>query len=206
MPTEYRVSVDGFVPATLPASLSLTGLNRFLLSLGEDLKFSNTLEFNKFAQHVLFEWGRFCPLDLNLCLERWSEVISDIDAGRAVAAGISPIRTSWGGVSVLSYQHPAVEKYLAIRKGTYLAFEKHDQKREALRIIEGLGILLYREPKSTLISMVLASPGLSVQFNPGEEHCIIGVENLLVLENSVDPKGMDQDLIFIFEPKAIPVP
>ena len=35
------------------------------------------------------------------------------------------------------------------------------------------------------------------------EHCIIGTEDLLVFERSVDPKGMDQDLIFIYEPDAV---
>jgi hypothetical protein len=38
------------------------------------------------------------------------------------------------------------------------------------------------------------------------EHCIIGAEDLLVFERSVDPKGMDQDLIFIYEPDAIVTP
>ena len=35
---------------------------------------------------------------------------------------------------------------------------------------------------------------------PGQEHCLIGTEDLLVFERSIDPKGMDQDLIFIYEP------
>jgi hypothetical protein len=32
------------------------------------------------------------------------------------------------------------------------------------------------------------------------EHCLIGTGNLLGFERSIDPKGMDRDLIFIFEP------
>jgi hypothetical protein len=36
------------------------------------------------------------------------------------------------------------------------------------------------------------------------EHCIIGVEDVLVFERSIDPKGMDQDLIFIYEAVALP--
>jgi hypothetical protein len=36
------------------------------------------------------------------------------------------------------------------------------------------------------------------------EHCIIGTENLLVFERSVDPKDMDQDLVLIYEPDAAP--
>jgi hypothetical protein len=34
------------------------------------------------------------------------------------------------------------------------------------------------------------------------EHCLIGTENLLVFERSTDPKGMDQDLVFIYEPDS----
>jgi hypothetical protein len=30
--------------------------------------------------------------------------------------------------------------------------------------------------------------------------CIIGTELLLVFERSIDPKGMDKDLVFIYEP------
>ena len=46
--------------------------------------------------------------------------------------------------------------------------------------------------------------GDQFHFEPGMEHCIIGTENLLVFERSVDPKGMDQDLVFIYEPDAAP--
>ena len=35
------------------------------------------------------------------------------------------------------------------------------------------------------------------------EHCLIGTENLLVFERSIDPKGMDQDLVFIYEPDGV---
>jgi hypothetical protein len=34
------------------------------------------------------------------------------------------------------------------------------------------------------------------------EHCLIGTENLLVFERSVDPKRMDKDLVFIYEPDS----
>jgi hypothetical protein len=45
-------------------------------------------------------------------------------------------------------------------------------------------------------------PGAEFHFEPGTEHCLIGTENLLVFERSVDPKGMDQDLVFIYEPEG----
>lgn len=50
--------------------------------------------------------------------------------------------------------------------------------------------------------MEVLKPGAEFHLRPGMEHCLIGTENLLVFERSIDPKGMDQDLIFIYEPEA----
>lgn len=38
-------------------------------------------------------------------------------------------------------------------------------------------------------------------FGPGVEHCLIGTEDLLVYEKSIDAKGMDQDLILLYMPQ-----
>src|SRR3954468_16455484 len=38
------------------------------------------------------------------------------------------ITRQWGGVVVTLHEHPRVEKYLAVRKGGYLALEMHEQK------------------------------------------------------------------------------
>jgi hypothetical protein len=48
------------------------------------------------------------------------------------------------------------------------------------------------------------APGDKFHFQPGMEHCVIGTEDLLIFEHSLDPKGMDLDLIFIYEPDAAP--
>ena len=45
--------------------------------------------------------------------------------------------------------------------------------------------------------------GNRFHFEPGMEHCLIGTENLIVFEISIDPKGMDQDLVFIYEPDGV---
>jgi hypothetical protein len=75
----------------------------------------------------------------------------------------------------------AVEKYLVIRKG---------------------GSWLSRRTNKRPLTVEALAPGDRFHFEPGMEHCIIGTENLLVFERSVDPKGMDQDLVFIYEPDA----
>jgi hypothetical protein len=41
-------------------------------------------------------------------------------------------------------------------------------------------------------------------FEPGKR-CIIGTQNPLLFERSIDPKGMDQDLVFIYDPDTDPL-
>ena len=100
------------------------------------------------------------------------------------------------------HEHPRVEKYLVIRKGGYLALETHEQKDERLEVKEGAGLILSRGAADQPLTVEALAPGDQFHFEPGMEHCIIGTENLLVFERSVDPKGMDQDLVFIYEPSA----
>ena len=100
------------------------------------------------------------------------------------------------------HEHPRVEKYLVIRKGGYLALETHEQKDERLEVKEGAGLILSRGAADQPLTVEALAPGAQFHFEPGMEHCIIGTENLLVFERSVDPKGMDQDLVFIYEPSA----
>src|SRR4029077_3479064 len=113
------------------------------------------------------------------------------------------IRTGWGGVVITLHEHPRVEKYLVVRKGGYLALEMHEQKDERLEIREGAGVILWRPPNERSLTVEVLLPGAEFHFQPGMEHCIIGAEDLLVFERSVDPKGMDQDLIFIYEPDPV---
>ena len=114
------------------------------------------------------------------------------------------IKTPWGGVVIELHEHPRVEKYLVIRKGGYLALETHEQKDERLEVKEGAGLILSRRAADQPLRVEALAPGDQFHFEPGMEHCIIGTENLLVFERSVDPKGMDQDLVFIYEPDAAP--
>jgi hypothetical protein len=116
------------------------------------------------------------------------------------------IRTGWGGVVITLHEHPRVEKYLVVRKGGYLALEMHEQKDERLEVREGAGLILWRPPNEQSLTVEVLRPGAEFHFQPGMEHCIIGAEDLLVFERSIDPKGMDQDLIFIYEPDAVATP
>jgi hypothetical protein len=117
----------------------------------------------------------------------------------------SVIRTGWGGVAITLHEHPRVEKYLVVRKGGYLALEMHEQKDERLEIREGAGLILWRPAKGRSLMVEVLRPAAEFHFEPGMEHCIIGTEDLVVFERSVDPKGMDQDLIFIYEADAVSV-
>ena len=110
------------------------------------------------------------------------------------------IKTPWGGVVVTRHEHPRVEKWLVIQRGGYLALEKHEQKDERLEVREGAGLILWRRLADQPLAVQALAPGDEFHLEPGKEHCLIGTEDLLVFERSLDPKGMDQDLIFIYEP------
>jgi hypothetical protein len=112
------------------------------------------------------------------------------------------IQTSWGGVVVILHEHPRVEKYLVIRQGGYLALEMHEQKDERLEIQEGAGLSLSRRAADQPLTVEVLAPGDRFHFAPGMEHCLIGTEHLLVFERSIDPLGMDRDLVFIYEPEG----
>jgi hypothetical protein len=107
---------------------------------------------------------------------------------------------AWGGVHITKHEHPFVEKFLVVDSGKFLAFEKHAEKTETLRHVAGLGLLVFRRADSSTLSVAAVEPGFEVTLLPGQEHCLISLENLLVFESGTDPKGMDKDLIFIFEP------
>jgi hypothetical protein len=140
----------------------------------------------------------------------WSEHFSHAPVGpsafftelldRIDRRGEGTIQTPWGGVVVVLHAHPRVEKYLVIRQGGYLALETHEQKDERLEVQEGAGLILWRRAAGQPLTAEALAPGDRFHFEPGMEHCLIGTENLLVFERSVDPKGMDQDLVFIYEP------
>lgn len=117
------------------------------------------------------------------------------------AGGSSVIQTGWGGVHITKHEHPNVEKFLVVDAGKFLAFEKHEQKVETLHGKEGYGILVYRPTGATELVAETIRPGWSRTLQPGQEHTIIALTNLLVFETSTDPKGMDQDLIFMYMPE-----
>jgi hypothetical protein len=166
-------------------------LATILRALGD---IDSTASFNHFCREAI-RWhppgggrsgaGQFGPL---------------LDRVQRGGAGVIP--TSWGGVVVTLHEHPKVEKYLVIRAGGYLALEKHEQKDERIEVREGSGLLLARDLSSGALVAHALAPGHEFHFPPGMEHCLIGTENLLVFERSTDPKGMDQDLIFLYEPDA----
>ena len=110
------------------------------------------------------------------------------------------IKTGWGGVDIVSYDHPNVEKFLVVESGKFLAFEKHDEKLETLIGEEGLGVLVYRPEGSDSLKAEFIQPGWTRTLQPGQEHTIIALSNLLVRETSIDPKGMDKDRIFLYMP------
>jgi mannose-6-phosphate isomerase-like protein (cupin superfamily) len=168
----------------------------YLLQITVGQEFSDQDSFNSFCQMAISSWPSNQE-GSDLVYTDFAKHLQRIENGEN-----NTISTPWGGVDICTYEHPNVKKFLVVKKGEYLAFEKHELKKEAICVTEGLGILLYRNGNDSTCWLKLLSPGDKVSFAPGEEHCIIATEDLLVYEESIDPKGMDQDLIFLFTPDS----
>jgi mannose-6-phosphate isomerase-like protein (cupin superfamily) len=151
--------------------------------------------FNCYCREACRLWSE----DLNSTSPRTSAFFAEL-LDRINRRSEQTIKTPWGGVVIVRHEHPNVEKYLVIRQGGYLALEMHEQKDEQLEVREGAGLILSRRVAGQPLRVEPVAPGDRFHFEPGMEHCLIGSENLLVFERSIDPKGMDQDLVFIYEP------
>lgn len=151
--------------------------------------------FNRYCRAACRLWNRQFREGIGETSAKFTKLLDRIeDCGEGV------IQTPWGGVVIERHEHPRVEKYLVISKGGYLALETHEVKNERLEVKEGAGLILWRAPAERALTVEVLKPRDRFHFEPGMEHCLIGTENLLVFERSADPKGMDQDLVFIYEP------
>jgi len=151
--------------------------------------------FNRYCREACRLWREHFPEGIGEKATQFDGLLQRVGSG-----GANVIKTKWGGVVIMLHEHPRVEKFLVIRGGGYLALEMHEQKDERLEVREGAGLILRRRPNENSLAVEPLRTGSEFHFEPGVEHCLIGTENLLVFERSVDPKGMDQDLIFIYEP------
>ena len=154
--------------------------------------------FNRYCREACQLWNKYFGDGVGKTSTLFSALLDRIDEGKGEV-----IKTPWGGVAIELHEPPRVEKYLVICKGGYLALETHEQKDERLEVKEGAGLILSRRAADQPLTVEALAPGDQFHFEPGMEHCIIGTENLLVFERSIDPKGMDQDLVFIYEPDAL---
>jgi mannose-6-phosphate isomerase-like protein (cupin superfamily) len=172
----------------------------FAKELSAHSRIESRASFNRYCREACRLWNAHFSNGLGRTSAHFTELLERIDQG-----GNDVIETPWGGVVIKLHEHPRVEKYLVIRKGGYLALETHEQKDERLEVKEGRGLILCRRSADEPLNVQALAPGDQFHFEPSMEHCIIGTENLLVFERSVDPKGMDQDLVFIYEPDSAPI-
>ena len=152
--------------------------------------------FNRYCQEACRVWSeQFQDAPIGQTSAHFVELLGRVERG-----GEGIIQTPWGGVVVTLHEHPRVEKYLVIREDGYLALEKHEKKDERLEVKEGAGLILSRSAADEPLTVAALTPGDHFHFRPGMEHCLIGTENLLIFERSIDPKGMDKDLVFFYQP------
>lgn len=170
-------------------------MNSLARELSAQSKIDSRAAFNRYCRTACRIWSEQFPDGIGETSARFVQLLKRLEGG-----GDGVIQTPWGGVVITLHEPPRVEKYLVIRKGGYLALETHEEKDERLEVQEGAGLILWRSAGDQPLAVQALAPGDQFHFEPGMEHCIIGSENLLVFERSVDPKGMDQDLVFIYEP------
>jgi hypothetical protein len=174
------------------------------VALARQLKAQSRIEsrasFNRYCREACRLWDEEFGEGIGKTSAQYADLLEKVDE-----EGDKVIQTPWGGVVIELHEHPRVEKYLVIRKGGYLALETHEEKDERLEVKEGAGLILSRRAANQPLTVEALTPGDQFHFEPGMEHCIIGAENLLVFERSVDPKGMDEDLVFIYEPDSAPI-
>lgn len=152
--------------------------------------FSNAEEFNALARTLSGS-----PDDSSKSSDLFTSKLAEISSGLNKS-----FPTPWGGVALQKVEEPLVEKFLVVRGGNYLAFEKHDQKEEWLSLVEGEAVLMHKKSGSDIVSIISMKPGEQIFIAPGEEHCLCARTNAVVFERGFDHKGMDQDLIFIYLP------
>lgn len=161
--------------------------------------FDSNETFNSFCQNIIYQWQK-TKVECSIQYNDFQHIRDEINNQVQINNLPRPIKTNWGGVAIRVHDHPKIEKYLAIDASKFLAFEKHSLKEEELEVKEGFGLLLHCQDTEGQIQILPLIPGAKISIPPPSEHCIISLENLLVYERSKDFKGMDQDLIFLFEP------
>jgi hypothetical protein len=152
--------------------------------------------FNRYCRTACRIWNEQFNNGIGKTSQNFDQLLNRVQRG-----GGDVISTEWGGVVITLRQDPRIEKFLVVREGKYLALEMHEQKDERLEVKEGAGIILWRARDEAALTVEVVAPNAQFHFKPGMEHCLIGTEDLLVFERSIDPKGMDQDLIFIYKPE-----
>ncbi len=167
----------------------------FAQALSAHTRIDSAEGFNGFCRTACRLWEQQASHEITPPATQFHTLLEQIAQG-----GESVIPTAWGGVVITRHETPQVDKFLVVRRGTYLALEKHAQKVEHLEVREGRGLLLFRRTAAPILTVRVIAPGDQFHFAPGTEHCLIGLEPLLVFEQGTDPKGMDQDLIFLYTP------
>ena len=176
----------------LAADLSFAGIAD---ELDELSPIDSEETFNEYCREACRLWSEHFRKPVGQTSTRFEELLERIERR---SEGV--IKTSWGGIVITLHEPPRVEKSLMIRKGGYLALELHEEKDERLEVQEGAGLILWRTATKPILTAEPLRVGATFHLAPGMEHCLIATEDLLVFERSTDPKGMDQDLIFIYEP------
>lgn len=152
----------------------------------DGVSFSSSREYADVIKRVISAIERHpiehigCPI--------YSKEISHIKRGAPLTE-----KATWGGVSIknVDVENDYIRKLLVVGKSGVLGFEYHKLKREHLRILEGLCLLLYSDHKSSVwkegrITLKVGRVGDEFDFLPFDEHGIVAVTNSVIEETSTN--------------------
>ena len=154
---------------------------------------SEAPQFRKVCAGLIDLWADSKVAEFSFASEQFKYFMNQIEVG-----GDNVVRTPCGGLVIKAREDPYVARHLLVRGAKFMDFERHSLKEEHITVREGCGFVLHRQGNMPSVRVVPLEPGVSIDFAPGEEHCVAAFSDLLIFEESKDYKGMDQDIQIIF--------
>src|SRR3954471_12043084 len=98
-------------------------------ALSDQATIDSRASFNRYCRDACRLWSEHTGQGIGTTSSRFVELLRRVQRG-----GDGVIPTPWGGVVITLHEPPRVEKYLVIRRGGYLALERHEEKDESLEV------------------------------------------------------------------------
>src|SRR5207249_11164695 len=121
--------------------------------LEEQSPIDSSEAFNRYCRTACRIWSEQFPDGIGRTSQKFDQLLARVGQGRD-----DVIATGWGGVVLTLREDPRIEKFLVVRRGKYLALEKHEQKDERLEVREGAGLVLWRPSDEHALTVEAVTP------------------------------------------------